>query len=202
MYLYAPTDILHQRLMALLQQHQVPFSLHNQTFALKQTSDRDKLLDTLRSHLSQPEAEDLRVTFDLANLMSATSLTQISHRAETDWFAKGLVNDQFTHWFQPIIDARREILFAHECLIRLSKTGEPGRFYNGQEIIDAAVSRGDLHVFDSYSRRTAIRNAGKQHTTGRVFVNFPFIHLRSRLLHGFHAAGHGKHPPPAKRHRL
>lgn len=172
MYLYAPTEILSQRLESVLTENHVSFSQHQQTFALKNKADRANLLETLRSQLSEPEAEDLRVTFDLANLMSATSLTQVAHRAETSWFEKGLVHDRFVHWFQPIVNARQESLFGHECLIRLPKAEEPGRFFNGQEIIDAAITRGDLHVFDSYSRRTAIRNAAKQHTEGRIFVNF------------------------------
>ena len=172
MYLYAPTEILEQRLTLVLECNEVPFSLHNHIFAVKHEVDREKLVETLQAQLSRPEAEDLRVTFDLANLMMATSLTQVAHRVGTHWFEQALVNDAFVHWFQPIVDARKQSLLGHECLIRLAKLEEPGRFYNGQEIIDAAVTRGDLHVFDSYSRRTAIRNAAKHHTAGRVFINF------------------------------
>ena len=171
MYVYAPTEILSQRLKLVLNENDVPFSLHNQTFALKDQPDRDRLLHTLQSHLSEPESDALRVTFDLVNLMGATSLSQVAHRAETGWFEEALVSDRFVHWFQPIVDAQDERLIGHECLIRLAKQ-EAGRFYNGQEIIDAAISRGDLHRFDSYSRRTAIRNSARQHAEGRVFINF------------------------------
>lgn len=172
MYLYAPTEILSQRLGLVLRENGVPFSLHNQTFALKNGTDRDKLLALLHSQFSEPEADALRVTFDLVNLMAATSLSEILHRAETRWFEEALAQDQFVHWFQPIVDAQTQQLAGHECLIRLANTEEAGCFYNGQQIIDAAFTRGDLHVFDSYSRRTAIRNAAKHHTGGRVFINF------------------------------
>ena len=172
MYLYAPTDILSQRLESILRQNSLPFSLHQKTFALNDRADREKALTVLQSHLSQPEAEDLRVTFDLANLMAATSLTQVSQRAETSWFPHALVNDQFVHWFQPIVNAREQTLLGHECLIRLAKANEPGCFYSGEDIINAAITRGDVHVFDSYSRRSAIRNAARQHVDGRVFINF------------------------------
>lgn len=171
-YLYAPNEILLHRLEAVLESIPVPFSLHHQTFALKGSFNREELLETLRSRLSQPEAEDLRVTFDLANLMAATSLVQVSQRRETSWFEEALLNDRFTHWFQPIVNVREKKLLGHECLIRLARNHEPGRFYNGQEIIEAAMSRGGLHVFDSYSRRSAIRNAAKHHTEGKVFINF------------------------------
>lgn len=172
MYLYAPTEILSQRLESVLRENSLPFSLHQKTFALNNRTDREKTLVALRSHLSQPEAEDLRVSFDLANLMDATSLTKVSERAATSWFEQALAGDRFEHWFQPIVNAREQNVFGHECLIRLAKVDEPGRFYNGQEIIDAAISRGDLHVFDSYGRRSAIRNAARLHVSGRVFINF------------------------------
>jgi len=172
MYLYAPTDILFQRLELILLQNSLPFSVHQKTFALNDRADREKTLAVLRSHLSQPEAEDLRITFDLANLMAATSLTQVSQRADTNWFEHALVNDRFVHWFQPIVNAREQTVLGHECLIRLAKANEPGCFYSGEDIINAAITRGDLHVFDSYSRRSAIRNAARQHVDGRVFINF------------------------------
>jgi EAL domain-containing protein (putative c-di-GMP-specific phosphodiesterase class I) len=172
MYLYAPTEILSQRLETVLRQNSLPFSIHQKMFAVNNRIDREKTLAVLQSYLSQPEAEDLRVTFDLENLMAATSLTQVSQRAETSWFEHALVNDRFVHWFQPIVNAREQTVFGHECLIRLAKVAEPGHFYNGEDIINAAISRGDLHVFDSYSRRGAILNAARQHVDGRVFVNF------------------------------
>ncbi len=77
-YLYAPTQILLQRVELVLRQNSIPFSLHRQTFAVQALAGRTELLNTLQSQLSKPEAEDLRVTFDLANLMAATSLTQTS----------------------------------------------------------------------------------------------------------------------------
>ncbi len=172
MYLFAPTPILAQRIESVLLETEVPFALHDRVFALQSRSDRAGLLNILESKLSAPEAHDLRVTFDLTNLMSATSLTQASHRAETKWFEDGLVHDLFEHWFQPIVDARQKSLVGHECLIRLARADSKSPFYNGQEIIEAAVSRGDLHVFDSYSRGAAIRAASRQDKRARVFINF------------------------------
>jgi EAL domain-containing protein (putative c-di-GMP-specific phosphodiesterase class I) len=166
--LYAPTEILSHRLELVLQENHVPFALHRQTFAVNEASSG--LVDLLRAQLSPPETDDLRVSSDLAHLMAATSLRQMAHRADTAWFERALREDRFTHWFQPIVDAGTEEVLGHECLVRLPK--DSGGFYNGQEILDAALGRGDMHVFDSYSRRTAIRSAARQHTRGRVFINF------------------------------
>ena len=172
MYLFAPTPILSQRVESVLLDSRVPFSLNEQMFALHSRTDRAATLEALQSQLSEPEAHDLRVTFDLANLMAATNLTEATQRVETSWIEDGLVNDAFVHWFQPIVNARERALVGHECLIRLPRTGPGAPFYNGQEIIDAVIARGDLHIFDSYSRRSAVRNAARQGMHGRVFINF------------------------------
>ncbi len=173
LYLYAPTEILSERIGSVLTGAGIPFSHQHQNFALAGGTTGPEVIDLLRAQLSEPEAHDLRITSDLVNLMGATSLNQFAKRVDTEWFEDALVHDRFTHWFQPIVNAREEELVGHECLIRLARSEKPGMpWWNGQEIIDAAVARGDLHVFDSYSRRTAIRSAAKHHKTGRVFINF------------------------------
>ncbi len=171
-YLYAPTEILSERLGSVLVNNDVEFARENSTFALHDDVDRIHVIEILCSQLSEPEAQDLRVTSDLINLMSATNLSQFARRVETGWFEDALVNDRFIHWFQPIVDAREQLLIGHECLIRLRRTDDTSPWYNGDEIINAAVTRGDLHKFDSYSRGKAIRNAAERRKTGRLFINF------------------------------
>lgn len=171
-FLHAPTDILAVRLRSVLRDGEIPFSQHDRMFAVAAQHPREQLLHTLQCALSSPESDALRVTFDLLNLMGATSLTQAARRAETHRFQEALQNDSFVHWFQPIVNPLEGRLVGHECLIRLQANGDGSRFYSGQEIIDAAIERGDLHVFDSHSRRTAIRNAAQRHTGGLIFINF------------------------------
>ena len=61
------------------------------------------------------------------------------------------------------------VSFKTGCLIRL----HTDRLYNGGEIIEAAVTRGRIHVFDSYARRLSIRCAGRENRRGsKIFVNF------------------------------
>lgn len=172
LYMYAPTEILSERLDSVLIKNGVAFSRENSTFALNDGADRAQVVGLLRAQMSEPEAQDLRITSDLINLMAATNLSQFARRVETGWFEEALGNDQFVHWFQPIVDARNRELLGHECLIRLPRGDEPGKWYNGDDIINAAVTRGDLHKFDAYSRGKAIRHAAKDHKTGRLFVNF------------------------------
>jgi EAL domain-containing protein (putative c-di-GMP-specific phosphodiesterase class I) len=170
--MYAPTEILSERLGSVLVKNGVEFSRQNSTFALNDGADRTQVIELLRAQMSEPEAQDLRITSDLINLMAATNLNQFARRVETGWFEEALVNDRFVHWFQPIVDSRHGQLIGHECLIRLQRADEPGKWYSGDDIINAAVTRGDLHKFDAYSRGKAIRHAAKGHKSGWLFINF------------------------------
>jgi EAL domain-containing protein (putative c-di-GMP-specific phosphodiesterase class I) len=167
-YLYAPTPALCGRIESVLSSHRIPFTFKGGTFGLRPEGDKNHVVNVLRQELSAPEALDLRVTFDLVNLMAATSLEQFGKRVDTQWFADALVKDQFVYYFQPIVDTAAREVFGHESLVRL----ESDRFYNGGEIIETAIARGDVHVFDSYARGTAIRQAARQGVSKSVFINF------------------------------
>ena len=173
LYLFAPTPLLFDKLESVLTQKGVPFAARQQTFALSAGAERDAVVEQLRAELSTPELRDLRVTFDLTNLIAATSLEQFGRRVDTRWFEQAIAGDEFTYWFQPIVDAAGRSVHGHECLVRLQRN-EPGEapWRSGQEIIDAAFDRGDIHIFDSYARRKAILQAKSEHTVGRVFINF------------------------------
>lgn len=167
-YLYAPTSALCGRIESVLSSNQIPFTFNDGTFGLRPDGDKNDVVNVLRRELSAPEALDLRVTFDLVNLMAATSLEQFGKRVDTQWFADALMKDQFVFYFQPIVDTAAREVFGHESLVRL----ESDRFYNGGEIVETAIARGDVHVFDSYARGTAIRQAARQGVPKSVFINF------------------------------
>jgi EAL domain-containing protein (putative c-di-GMP-specific phosphodiesterase class I) len=124
----------------------------------------------LRSQLSEAERADIRVSKQRGpGLLASSTLQEYGAKIDTAWFDAALRDDKFTIFFQPIVDTSKSIVFAHECLIRLFAD----RPYNGGEIIEAALSRGSIHTFDSYARRLSIRRAGIQVAAGtKVFVNF------------------------------
>jgi EAL domain-containing protein (putative c-di-GMP-specific phosphodiesterase class I) len=123
----------------------------------------------LRQVLSEPERQAVSVfRSDGREFPRAQTLDDWWRLFQTEWFATALHEDRFTTWFQPIVDTNRHRVLAHECLIRL----ENGRIYNGSEIVDAARLRGEIHAFDSYARRLAIRSAARQSPAGIYFVNF------------------------------
>lgn len=89
---------------------------------------------------------------------------------ETGWFEEAVAANAFSVWFQPVVDTTTRRIFGHECLIRL--TAGPRR--EGAEIMAAAaVVRGDIRAFDSYTRELAIRTMSAQPDSGAMcFVNF------------------------------
>jgi EAL domain-containing protein (putative c-di-GMP-specific phosphodiesterase class I) len=100
--------------------------------------------------------------------MAAPTIDQWDRNIDTSWFERAVEADAFTTFFQPIVDTKERKVFAHECLIRLF-TDRP---YSGGEIMEAAMGRGRVHLFDSYARRLSIRKAAAQHQAGtKVFVN-------------------------------
>ena len=167
-FLYATTPILRQIISSHLSELGVDFRLEQELFRIPANQDRS--IHALRSRISDAEAADIRVTKEQgAALLAAPLLDQWLRSNDTSWFDRAIHEDAFTTFFQPLVDVRSEQVFAHECLIRLFSD----RSYSGGEIIDAALSRGRIHLFDSYARRLSIRKAALQHRPGtKVFVNF------------------------------
>jgi EAL domain-containing protein (putative c-di-GMP-specific phosphodiesterase class I) len=169
LFVYATTPILRDIVVSHLRNLGVQYQLRSEIFVFK--GDQKSLaIKGLRSRLSEAERADIRVSAQAgAAFLAASTLDTYGNNEDTAWFEDALQNDKFTTFFQPIVDITVQAVFAHECLIRLLSD----RVYNGGEIIDAAIARGRIHLFDSYARRLSIRNASKQFVAGtKVFINF------------------------------
>jgi EAL domain-containing protein (putative c-di-GMP-specific phosphodiesterase class I) len=167
--LYPTTPILNDILGRLLEAERIRFSRQAELLLLPDITDQ-QFAEFAQNKLSEREALDIRITRSLtAAMMNAPRLSEWTQHTDTSWFDRALEADQFTTYFQPIVDYRTGQPYAHECLIRL----HGDRLYNGGEIMEAAVSRGRIHVFDSYARRLSIRCAGRESLRGsKIFVNF------------------------------
>ena len=166
--LFAQTPILRRIVKSHLAEMQVSFQAEGDLFRVE--SGYVQALKGLRQRLSEPERLDLRVSRERGpRIMGAGSLEEYARRLDTEWFDTSLQNDAFTIYFQPIVDAAAQSVFAHECLIRLIAD----RMYSGGEILDTAMSRGSVHLFDSYARQLSVRKSGQQFIPGtKVFINF------------------------------
>jgi EAL domain-containing protein (putative c-di-GMP-specific phosphodiesterase class I) len=167
--LFPVTPIVGELLTKALEDEQVIFRAENGLIVLDKTAE-ERFRNAIKTRLSEREWADIRVTRSTdAEMMNAGTLSQWLQHSDTDWFDKALTADLFTTWFQPIVDYSNKRIHGHESLIRLITD----RAYNGGEIMAAAVSRGRIHVFDSYTRQLSVRCAGAQHVPGtKVFINF------------------------------
>jgi EAL domain-containing protein (putative c-di-GMP-specific phosphodiesterase class I) len=124
----------------------------------------------LRNTLTTVEQRLIRIGKPhLAEIFNAPNLEKYADIMNTDWFDRALARDEFSIFYQPIVNLQGSGTVAYECLIRL----EADRVYNGAEIISAATLRGNILGFDAYARGKAIRSAAQGSQTGKkVFINF------------------------------
>ena len=167
--LYPVTPIVGELLVRALEEEKIAFHAQDGLFVLDKVAD-ERFSAVMKTRLSEREWLDIRVTrSSAAEMMNASTLAKWLQHSDTDWFDQALTDDLFTTWFQPIVDYSNKRIHGHESLIRLITD----RAYNGGEIMAAAVSRGRIHVFDSYTRQSSVRCAGAQHVPGtKVFINF------------------------------
>jgi EAL domain-containing protein (putative c-di-GMP-specific phosphodiesterase class I) len=168
--LYATTPIVKDILVGSLWDAQIAHRIENGIISLDASITDEQLASALKQRLTEIEMRDIRITKSRgAEIMNAPSLLTWLKHSDTSWFDRALAADRFTTYFQPIIDYSAGLIHGHECLVRLQME----RTYNGGEIIEAAVTRGRIHAFDSYVRQLSVRLAGRQHTAGtKVFINF------------------------------
>ena len=105
----------------------------------------------------------------LSHLFGGPDVDQYVKIVESEWFDQALAGDEFSIYFQPIVDLKANRTFAYEALIRL----ESDRLYNGADIVEAASIRGQVLEFDSYARVKAVQAATRQQVPNtELFVNF------------------------------
>jgi EAL domain-containing protein (putative c-di-GMP-specific phosphodiesterase class I) len=126
-------------------------------------------MELLWPRLTENEKRETRMAAgEVWSLLSAESILTRHWKNATRWFESAIAADQFSTYFQPIVDLQEQRIFGHECLLRL--TGELQR--GGAEIVDTAFLRGEVLLFDTYARVKAIRSAADHYRPGtRVFVN-------------------------------
>lgn len=168
--LYPLTPIVKDILVRVLWSARIAHRLDHQLIVLSEAISERQLVSALKEGLSDREMRDIRITRSRnAEMMNAHSLLDWVSQSDTSWFERALRDDLFTSHFQPIVDYTRGEIHGHECLVRLYID----RAYKGGEIMQAAMSRGQIHIFDSYTRQLSVRLAGLQHRPGtKVFINF------------------------------
>ncbi len=128
------------------------------------------IVQVLRQNIDSSERKFIKVGNTLSSpVLGVPDLDVYAEILETSWFEDALAQDDFSIFFQPIFNISLGKPVAYEALIRL----ESDRLYNGEEIVSAAMMRGDILTFDQYARTKAIRSASSFRQFGtKLFINF------------------------------
>lgn len=156
----------------ILRKQGIPFRRDECLIAIQAETPaiRSNIIHRLHDELGAIERKLIRIGRGrLSHIFGAPDIDTYSKIVKTEWFDRALAGDQFTIYYQPIVDIVTGRPFAHECLIRL----ELDRIYTGSEIVAAASLRGEILTFDNYARGKAIRSAASQPRAGaKLFINF------------------------------
>jgi EAL domain-containing protein (putative c-di-GMP-specific phosphodiesterase class I) len=113
----------------------------------------------------------------LIEFLDAPSLSTITDSVKHAWFLQVLAKQQLFFNYQPIFDLQQGHVVAYECLARA--ISDQGGYFNGQQLIDAALSMDLTREFDELARAScfqAIAQVLASHfttsqTPPRFFIN-------------------------------
>ncbi|MBD2099204.1 EAL domain-containing protein [Trichocoleus sp. FACHB-591] len=102
----------------------------------------------------------------LIEFLHAQPLSSVTVPIKHQWFFQALADRAFVFKYQPIYNLASGEVLAYECLARAVQ-GQ-GQYFNGKQILDAALSTHCTHEFDELARETCI-NAIAQVSNGQTF---------------------------------
>lgn len=107
----------------------------------------------------------------LIEFLSAQSLHQTTILVKHAWFFQVLAQRQLFFNYQPIFDLNSRRVVAHECLARAQN--EQGQQFNGQELMNAALSMNLTREFDALARSTCFTALAQWNQSDRpiFFIN-------------------------------
>ncbi|MBW4490034.1 MAG: EAL domain-containing protein [Trichocoleus desertorum ATA4-8-CV12] len=114
----------------------------------------------------------------LIEFLNAQPLSQVTVPIKHQWFFQALADRAFVFKYQPIYNLASGDVMGYECLARTAQGQD--QYFNGKQILDAALLTHCTHEFDELARETCI-NAIAQVSNGQTF----FINvLPNALLQG------------------
>lgn len=124
----------------------------------------------------------------LIELLAAQPLNQMTMLVKHAWFFQVLAHQQLFFNYQPIVDLNSGRVVAHECLARAEN--DQGERFNGQQLIDAALTMNLTREFDTLARSTCFRALAKWDQSDRptFFINVlpnAIAHNPESLEHNF-----------------
>jgi EAL domain-containing protein (putative c-di-GMP-specific phosphodiesterase class I) len=91
----------------------------------------------------------------LVEFLDARPLSTITDSVKHAWFLQILAKQQLFFTYQPIFDLKHGHVVAYECLARACD--DKGRYFTGQQLIDAAMSMDLTREFDDLARASCFQ---------------------------------------------
>jgi EAL domain-containing protein (putative c-di-GMP-specific phosphodiesterase class I) len=107
----------------------------------------------------------------LNEFLNAQPLHQMTTLVKHAWFFQVLASQQLFFNYQPIFDLHTRRVVAHECLARARN--DQGQQFNGQQLIDAALSMNLTREFDNLARSICLATLAQWNQPERpiFFIN-------------------------------
>ncbi|HEY9857948.1 MAG TPA: EAL domain-containing protein [Candidatus Obscuribacterales bacterium] len=102
----------------------------------------------------------------LIEFLNAQPLSRVTVPIKHQWFFQALADRAFVFKYQPIYNLASGEVLGYECLARAVQGHD--QYFNGKQILDAALSTHCTHEFDELARETCI-NAIAQVSNGQTF---------------------------------
>jgi len=102
----------------------------------------------------------------LIEFLHAQPLSSVTVPIKHQWFFQALADRAFVFKYQPIYNLASGEVSGYECLARAAQGQD--QYFNGQQILDAALLTQSTHEFDELARETCI-DAIAQVSSGQTF---------------------------------
>ncbi|GAP98868.1 EAL domain-containing protein [Leptolyngbya sp. NIES-2104] len=124
----------------------------------------------------------------LSEFLNAQPLRQMTMLVKHAWFFQVLAQQQLFFNYQPIFDLNSGRVVAHECLARAQD--DQGQLFNGQQLIDAALTMNLTREFDNLARSKCFSALAQWNQSDRpiFFINVlpnAIAHHPESLEHNF-----------------
>lgn len=124
----------------------------------------------------------------LGEFLNAKPLSQMTLLVKHAWFFQVLAQQQLFFNYQPIFDLTSGQVVAHECLA--SAQNDQGQLFNGQQLIDAALTMNLTREFDTLARSQCFSALAQWNQSDRpiFFINVlpnAIAHHPESLEHNF-----------------
>lgn len=105
----------------------------------------------------------------LIEFLHAQPLSSVTVAIKHQWFFQALADRAFVFKYQPIYNLGSGEVQGYECLARA--TQGPDQYFNGKQIIDAALLTHSTHKFDELARETCIQAIAEVSNGQTFFIN-------------------------------